>query len=426
VFFVAADPECMETKTAPADDGGLTATGALWLHEDSSQLPDVCGPSYWIGDPFEVPDFCCSEAVGAFEWVPFEQVFTDGSKCENAYPFGPEVAIAPKLVSGCSADGTQFYGEKCGGSIFDDITDNGNNNEAAYGSCGPLDTECDCFTYLEASEPGCWVVAVPDTTKQVMVKAGGCVDATEPWKQQGYDNSRCRPTGDTGVRVNSRQECQERAVAAGKSWFSYGERRSGANRCYYTDGCELMTNTKYSWNAYGVSAKPAPTPAELGAYVMELEVKVATLEDQVARMSVDKQFPPTAFGVSDPDKVAFTIANNVGAHVTGYTNGGATVGMGDGEAPIYVGINGFAFSMVLKEAGSVTLGGNVITWEASTVCSTVAERVAAGVQIQMCPNTASVFGFTEEDLCDGITLADAGMTITLARKQAEGYSYIRA
>jgi hypothetical protein len=134
----------------------------------------------------QVPDYCCSEESTAFEWFPFETTFvpndgdplsveTDG-KCILSHPFGPEAGISPVLVSGCAADGTQFYGEKCGGSDFSGLPVYDPWTEAfGYGTCGPVEThDCDCFTYVETKEPGCYVIAAPNPAVNVLLQHEGC------------------------------------------------------------------------------------------------------------------------------------------------------------------------------------------------------------------------------------------------------------
>merc|ERR1719440_913316 len=111
---LAKKRECLPIKTAPKNDGGLVATGALWFIDNSTAMPKDCGTPYWDGnkEPKKVPDYCCSAKAGAVRWQPFEKVFAT-EKCVTIHPFGEAAKISPVVVSGCAADGTQFYGEKC-------------------------------------------------------------------------------------------------------------------------------------------------------------------------------------------------------------------------------------------------------------------------------------------------------------------------
>ena len=79
-------------------------------------------------------------------------------------------AITAVLVNGCYDDGTQFYGEKCGGSNF------GAANELAYGDCGPAEDTCACKLYVESKSPGCFAIATPEANPQlaVFLKMEGC------------------------------------------------------------------------------------------------------------------------------------------------------------------------------------------------------------------------------------------------------------
>jgi hypothetical protein len=51
-----AEPECLEPKSYPDEDGGLVSTGAIWLVEDNSVMPSECGAPYWDGNvhPYKV------------------------------------------------------------------------------------------------------------------------------------------------------------------------------------------------------------------------------------------------------------------------------------------------------------------------------------------------------------------------------------
>ena len=84
------------------------------------------------------------------------------------------------LVNGCFDDGTQFYGEKCGGSDF------GALNEEAFGACGPSEEICACKLYTTTDSPGCFAIATPELFAPAAVfwRADGCVapetETTEP------------------------------------------------------------------------------------------------------------------------------------------------------------------------------------------------------------------------------------------------------
>ena len=87
--------------------------------KDSSTMPDECGPVFFSGDTdiFQVPDKCCTAKVGAEPLIPFGQ-FGSYKGIEGCFALDPfqDGNITAVLVNGCYDDGTQFYGEKCGGS----------------------------------------------------------------------------------------------------------------------------------------------------------------------------------------------------------------------------------------------------------------------------------------------------------------------
>ena len=148
------------------------------FHPDSSKMPSSCGPIFFCGNTamFRVPDLCCTEEAGALPFLPFGDFGShDGIDGCKKFPFEAKVQnVTVFLVNGCYDDGTQFYGEKCGGTDF------GVYQEDAYGDCGPLSPkqgQCICNQYLETKTPGCFAVASPETADSqiaVFVKAEGC------------------------------------------------------------------------------------------------------------------------------------------------------------------------------------------------------------------------------------------------------------
>jgi len=148
---------------------GLISNGGMWNHPDASALPDDCLPTFFSGntDIFQVADHCCTAEVGSSEWIPFD-TFSSGGKVGDAVwtavsgiegcmaldpqgPGGPHAVI----VNGCYDDGTQFYGEKCGGSIF------GPFSSFAYGACGEAAESCGCKHYMKSASTGCYAIAAP-------------------------------------------------------------------------------------------------------------------------------------------------------------------------------------------------------------------------------------------------------------------------
>ena len=166
---------CPETKPAPStfSKAGLVSKGKVMRIPDSKDMPDECGPVFFSGntDIFQVPDKCCTAEVGAEDWLPLES-FGEYKGIDGCYALDPfqNGAITAILVNGCYDDGTQFYGEKCGGSNF------GEASELAYGDCGPTKGTCECNLYVESKSPGCFAIATPEADPQlaVFLKMEGC------------------------------------------------------------------------------------------------------------------------------------------------------------------------------------------------------------------------------------------------------------
>ena len=145
---------------------------------DYTKMPSECGPIYFNGNTamFQVPDLCCTAEAGALDWMPFKDFGSqDGIDGCKLVPFeAKQQNVTVFLVNGCYDDGTQFYGEKCGGTDF------GVYHEDAYGDCGPLSPKqgkCSCNLYVETKSPGCFAIASPEspgTQVAVFMKAEGC------------------------------------------------------------------------------------------------------------------------------------------------------------------------------------------------------------------------------------------------------------
>ena len=167
--------DCPETKKAPSivSKAGLIPQGQMMEIPDSSTMPQECGPVFFEGDTdiFRVPDKCCTAEVGAKPLVPLSQ-FGSYKGIEGCFALDPfrDGNITAVLVSGCYDDGTQFYGEKCGGSEFKGESDR------AYGECGPAERLCECNLYVESKVPGCFAIASPETTprRAIFAKMEGC------------------------------------------------------------------------------------------------------------------------------------------------------------------------------------------------------------------------------------------------------------
>ena len=142
---------------------------------DSSGMPEECGPVFFSGntDIFQVPDKCCTSEVGAEVWFDFDE-FGSYKGIDGCFPLDPfeNGAITAVLVNGCYDDGTQFYGEKCGGSNF------GEASEVAYGDCGPAEGSCECKLYATSKRPACFHVASPEVNPRpaVFAKMEGCTE----------------------------------------------------------------------------------------------------------------------------------------------------------------------------------------------------------------------------------------------------------
>merc|ERR1712226_284543 len=168
-------PGCPETKPAPStvSKAGLVCQGSVMRIPDSKSMPEECGPIFFSGntDIFQVPDKCCTAEVGAKNWLPLDQ-FGSHDGIDGCYALDPfqNGEITAILVNGCYDDGTQFYGEKCGGSDF------GEASELAYGDCGPAKGSCACNLYVESKTPGCFAIATPEADPQfaVFLKMDGC------------------------------------------------------------------------------------------------------------------------------------------------------------------------------------------------------------------------------------------------------------
>ena len=170
---------CPETRPAPSivSKSGLISKGKVVRIPDSTKMPDTCGPVFFSGntDIFQVPDVCCTADAGAEDWLPLED-FGSHDGIDGCYALDPfkNGAITAILVNGCYDDGTQFYGEKCGGSDF------GKFSEFAHGDCGPTSPKqgsCACNLYVDTKSPGCFAIATPEADPQfaVFVKMDGCV-----------------------------------------------------------------------------------------------------------------------------------------------------------------------------------------------------------------------------------------------------------
>ena len=140
---------------------------------DSAEMLDQCGPVFFSGNTeiFRVPDVCCTASVGAEDFLNFKD-FGSHDGIEGCSAVGPSIGlpITAVLANGCYDDGTQFYGEKCGGSNF------GAANELAYGDCGPAEEKCACNLYVESKSPGCFAIATPQSDPQsaVFLRMEGC------------------------------------------------------------------------------------------------------------------------------------------------------------------------------------------------------------------------------------------------------------
>ena len=169
------DLGCPETRPPPStvSRAGLVSQGAMMRIPDASTMPVECGPIFFSGntDIFQVPNKCCTSQVGAEDWIPLDE-FSSYEGIDGCFALDPfqNGAITAILVNGCYDDGTQFYGEKCGGSNF------GAANELAYGDCGPAEEKCACKLYVESKTPGCFAIATPESDPQsaVFLRMEGC------------------------------------------------------------------------------------------------------------------------------------------------------------------------------------------------------------------------------------------------------------
>ena len=176
IFVIHHSIACPVTIPAPStvSKAGLISKGKVMRILDSSTMPDECGPVFFSGNTeiFQVPDKCCTAVVGAEDWVPFDQ-FGSYDGINGCYALDPfeNGAITAVLVNGCYDDGTQFYGEKCGGSNFGDAS------AVVYGDCGPANKSCECKLYKASRKPGCFVIASPEVNPRpaVFAKFEGCV-----------------------------------------------------------------------------------------------------------------------------------------------------------------------------------------------------------------------------------------------------------
>ena len=170
---------CPETRPAPSivSKNDLISKGKLVLIPDRAKMLAQCGPVFFSGNTeiFKVPDICCTEDVGAEDFLAFED-FGSHDGVESCNAVGPAfgLPITAVLTHGCYDDGTQFYGEKCGGSDF------GEDNELAHGDCGPTSPKqgsCACNLYVETKSPGCYAIATPSVLepKAVFLKLESCV-----------------------------------------------------------------------------------------------------------------------------------------------------------------------------------------------------------------------------------------------------------
>ena len=146
---------------------------------DSAKMLDQCGPVFFSGNTeiFRVRDVCCTASVGAEDFLNFKD-FGSHDGIEGCSAVGQSIGlpITAVLANGCYDDGTQFYGEKCGGSDF------GEDNVLAHGDCGPTSPKqgsCACNLYVETKSPGCFAIATPNSVKPkaVFLKLDGCAEA---------------------------------------------------------------------------------------------------------------------------------------------------------------------------------------------------------------------------------------------------------
>jgi len=172
---------CPETRPAPStvSKKGMISKGKLVVIPDSAEMLDQCGPVFFSGNTkiFRVPDVCCTASVGAEDFLNFKD-FGSHDGIEGCSAVGPSIGlpITAVLANGCYDDGTQFYGEKCGGSDF------GEDNVLAHGDCGPTSPKqgsCACNLYVETKSPGCFAIGTPNSVKPkaVFLRLEGCVEA---------------------------------------------------------------------------------------------------------------------------------------------------------------------------------------------------------------------------------------------------------
>merc|ERR1712032_738625 len=107
--------------------------------------------------------------------------------CNGPWPLGEGIDIY--FAGGCSADGTFFYGEQCGGSTFGPFSHLSNHTYLGYGACEQPDMLCECNAYVETSEGGCWNIGTPPGSGAryfLQVNDPVCMATEEPMEMCEY------------------------------------------------------------------------------------------------------------------------------------------------------------------------------------------------------------------------------------------------
>ena len=178
--------ECEAVSLSPPTDGGdMVPDGALVFYTDASNVDtNVCGEPCFSETCYkQVPMECCDNADSQF--FSMDSFFKEGNTCSG--PINVTKDLTVYLAGGCSADGTFFYGEMCGGSNFGAFKELSDGTPLNLGVCNQPETICECNAYVQTKTAGCFTVGTPlGAAEQYFMKVNDPVCKKQGIKSQGF------------------------------------------------------------------------------------------------------------------------------------------------------------------------------------------------------------------------------------------------
>ena len=184
-YIVFHSAECGAMPLSPPSDGGnLVPQGALVLYSNNSRVnTDICGKPCFAESCYgKVPIECCDNADK--QVLTLDTLFTD-TTCNGPLPITEDIEVY--IAGGCSADGTLFYGEQCGGSTFGPFKSLSDGTSLNLGLCDQPDKTCECNAYVQTKEPGCFTVGSPPGDEQYFLKVNDPVCTSSTIESQGNE-----------------------------------------------------------------------------------------------------------------------------------------------------------------------------------------------------------------------------------------------